>query len=878
MLHDRNKNSITSFSSELEEIQFLLDNADLQIWFQVDERTYGRANKVHADFMGLKREEIEGRPIEEVLSEEEEVRTCIDTNRKVVREKRRLETEEWVKNGAGEKRLLSITRTPRLDEEGEVQYIVFTAEDITRKRRLEKKLKENRQEYEELVEKVNEGIVIVDENEDFQFANPAAEELFGVGEGELVGRNIREFVSEEEYNDKILPGTERRKQGEEGRYELNINRPDGERRILQVVVTPRWDEGEYTGAFSVLRDITESKERQEKLQLARFSINKASVGILWISPSGKFKYVNDTICGMLGYEREELLGQSISFVDPNYREEDREKRWQHLKEKGYQSVESEHVTSEGEHIPVWIRSHHLNFHGQEYEFAFVQDISERRQVEDKLKKQKQVIEELHETALRLRELKSEREVCQLTVDTAEKLLEFNICNCSLVEGEMLVPVASSSGVPTGGEKASHISEGIAGRTYRKQESVLTTDIDRTPGAKPVSSTYRSAISVPIGEHGVFQAVARKKAAFSQEDLELAELLIAHTSAALDRIYSREQIRYKTFHDELTGLYNRTYLEQEMERLDTERQLPLSIIMVDINGLKIINDSFGHEVGDEIIRRTAGLLQESLRQEDILARWAGDEFVVLLPRTDRSEASRIVSRIEERCQQTRDERIPISVGIGLGIKTDKDTDIYDVLSRADEEMYSSKLAKDEKAKNLMVKSLLSTMRAKSPETEEHSRRMVNLARQFGEKLGLKEPELRRLKLLASVHDIGKVTISEDILNKPGDLNSEEWEIVKQHSERGYRIVFPTEEFMQVAEEVLSHHERWDGGGYPRGLSGADIPYLARIIFIIDTYDVMTNDQPYRDAVSSEEALEEIAECAGSQFDPDLAEKFVQMMSD
>ncbi|WP_255666892.1 HD-GYP domain-containing protein [Halanaerobium polyolivorans] len=193
------------------------------------------------------------------------------------------------------------------------------------------------------------------------------------------------------------------------------------------------------------------------------------------------------------------------------------------------------------------------------------------------------------------------------------------------------------------------------------------------------------------------------------------------------------------------------------------------------------------------------------------------------------------------------------------------------------MYQNKLSESKSSKNKIVKSLLNSLSAKSNETREHAERMNKLAVRFGSKLKLTYAEINRLSLLASMHDIGKTTISEEILTKAGKLNNEEWEIMKNHSKQGYKIASASEEFILIAEDILGHHEHWDGSGYPGGLKAKEIPFLARIISIIDAYDVMTHERPYSKAISKDKALAEIKDCAGSQFDPELAEDFIDMMN-
>ncbi|MGM0409551.1 MAG: diguanylate cyclase domain-containing protein [Bacillota bacterium] len=345
-------------------------------------------------------------------------------------------------------------------------------------------------------------------------------------------------------------------------------------------------------------------------------------------------------------------------------------------------------------------------------------------------------------------------------------------------------------------------------------------------------------------------------------------------------YSRQQneIKYISFHDELTDLYNRSYMEEEMKRLDTKRQLPISIIMIDVNGLKIINDSYGHLAGDKLLKKTAKILKKSVREEDIVARWAGDEFIILLPQTIKSEAKKIEKRINKECNKTENDDIPVSLGIGIAVKKVMDENIYDTLNKADKYMYKNKLTESKSAKNKLLKNLLSTLGAKSDETEEHAVRMTHLAFQLGERIGLNDEELNNLSLLATLHDIGKVSISEEILTKKTKLTDEEWEKIKEHPKMGYRIASATEEFAPVAKYILHHHERWDGNGYPSGLEGKDIPLLSRIITIVDAYDVMSNGRDYKDAMSQEEIINEFRECSGTQFDPELVEEFIKILQE
>ena len=373
------------------------------------------------------------------------------------------------------------------------------------------------------------------------------------------------------------------------------------------------------------------------------------------------------------------------------------------------------------------------------------------------------------------------------------------------------------------------------------------------------------------------ATVKKEKNFSKEKIRLLKIFTDVITSAFSKHIYDKKITKLTYNDSLTGLYNRRFFENELLRLDTKRQLPISIILADINGLKIVNDSLGHKKGDELLIKSANILKNVLRKEDILARQGGDEFGILLPKTKSKEAEEIIDRIKRISKKTNSDKLAVSIALGTDTKTEAKEDIYEILKNADDNMYQNKLSESKSAKNKMVKSLLNTLTVKSNETKEHALRMTDLSKVFGKKLGLSNYELNRLALLSTLHDIGKTTISEEILKKPGKLTKKEWAIVKRHSESGYRIANSSQEFALVAEDIYAHHEKWSGKGYPRQLKGKEIPYLARIICIIDAYDVMTHDQVYKKAISKQKALKEINKCAGKQFDPELAKVFIKMIN-
>ena len=359
-------------------------------------------------------------------------------------------------------------------------------------------------------------------------------------------------------------------------------------------------------------------------------------------------------------------------------------------------------------------------------------------------------------------------------------------------------------------------------------------------------------------------------------------IISIQTDVTDKILNEEKIKYAGYHDSLTDLYNRYYLEKQIQSLNQESKLPIALIMADLNGLKLVNDTYGHNEGDRLLQKMADILKSSCRDNDLIARWGGDEFVILLPKTNSKTVKKIIKRINKKIYNTflkfeDDSKLPLSAALGYGIKKQIFEDIFEILDEAESKMYKNKLTESRSVKGNIVNTLLKTLSEKSQETTDHSKRMAKTAQIMAQKINLNQSDINKLNLIAKLHDIGKTVIPENILNKKEELTAAEWKEIKTHPAVGHRILNATDEFSHISEEILSHHEKWDGSGYPRGLKGEEIPLLARLIAIVDAYDVMTTEQVYGTSFSKKEALAEIKKCAGTQFDPELAEIFIDLMS-
>jgi len=354
-------------------------------------------------------------------------------------------------------------------------------------------------------------------------------------------------------------------------------------------------------------------------------------------------------------------------------------------------------------------------------------------------------------------------------------------------------------------------------------------------------------------------------------------LIGVSRDITERKVKQDQIIYLNHHDILTGLYNRLYLENAYAEIDKKENLPISIIIGDINGLKLVNDSLGHGFGDMTIKEIADILSKCCSDKGVVARIGGDEFVILLPKTDNKTAYDLIKQITHDCNEHMNDMKSMfyaNISLGCATKSSMDDTLEKVYQQAEENMYRQKMFEYKSQHSAILSSIKKTMFEKSYETEEHAERMAVLSRKLGKEVGLPEEELIALELLSNLHDIGKISIDKNILTKPGKLSKEEWKEIKKHPEVGYRITQVAPDLMHISEYILSHHERWDGLGYPQGLKEKEIPLLSRIIAVVDSYDAMTQDRPYSKAKTKLEAKEEILANAGSQFDPIIAKIFVE----
>jgi len=566
-----------------------------------------------------------------------------------------------------------------------------------------------------------------------------------------------------------------------------------------------------------------------------------SIGILTINNEGIITSCNDAILDFSDYKREDLIGKyftkriSISTKDiPRY------------------IAIFKDILAGKEAEPFQIAQNHNNgeirfgevyfgpiLNGQAKTVGFkiiVKDITKRKELERQLKKSDKKIDVFIEVSLDGIVLHSDGVI----VKTNKSFLALFNSGSQDIAGKDIMEFISDED-----------AEEFSGRITKEDREIYKICGIKNTGSK----AYIEASGRTITYNG-------KK----------MRMEIFHDVTELKK--AEKKIKYLKFHDSLTELYSRTYMEKILGNVYRERNLPMNFIICDLNGLKLVNDTFGYIEGDKLLKRVAKILKYCTRREDIVARWGGDEFFVLLPRSTPGEVEDVVHKIRNICANTKDQKIPLNISIGVSARVDSSQNFREVIKEAEDNMYTNKLFERKSIYNSIIASLERMLWEKSHETKEHAQRLKGLIVKLGKSIDLPQSKLDELVLLSALHDIGKVAVPDKILLKKGKLNRDEWKVIKRHPEIGYNIAKATPQIAIVADDILAHHEWWDGSGYPQGLKGNEIPINSCITSIVDAYDVMVAGRPYREPIPAEDAKKELIRCTGTQFSPLLVDRFVK----
>lgn len=765
-----------------------------------------------------------------------------------------------------------------------------------------KALQESEEKLSKTLNSIGDGVIVTDKNGVVTRLNPQAEKLTGWPAKDALGRPLDEIfrIFNTRTGEPVANPVFR--VIETGRIEglandTTIISQNGIKRQISDSAAPIRDwRDNIIGVIMVFSDITEEYEAREALRKSeerQSLILSNTPGVIYSyrveDNKPVINYVNENAEIVLGFSPEEFLEDSdlwFKRIHPEDRDMIMGSIWEKCSRERAFSLEYRFKQKEGNYCWLFEQQKIVESGGGQEIVSVCWDITERKRAEQLIQARLNLLTFSRDNPEEKVLQKALDEVCSILnspigffhfVSSDEEQLELKAWSTKTLEAFCEIPEKQGMSY--------RVSEaGIWVEALRKREPVIHNDYPSLPKKKGLPEGHPEVtreLVVPIFRSDkvvAIMGVGNKPGEYSEKDIQIAAYFADIAWTLVEQRKTEEKIRYISFHDILTDLYNRAFLEEEMRRLDTKRQLPISVIMIDLNGLKLVNDTYGHQVGDELLKKVASILNNSCRQEDVIARWGGDEFVILLPRTWRNEATKIGKRIRKKCRETKVRDIPVSIALGVSAKENTEETIADTLKEAEDNMYKQKLSESRSTRSAVLNALLKTLATKSYETEEHTRRMQKAALKIGEKLGLPDSELSRLTLLITLHDIGKINLSEELLTKKGTLTDSEWKVMKKHPETGYRIARATEEFSHVAEDILSHHEHWDGKGYPRGLKGEKIPLLARITAIADAFEVMLNGRPYKNSMSWSGIINEFKRCSGKQFDPELVEVFLSILEE
>ncbi len=352
-----------------------------------------------------------------------------------------------------------------------------------------------------------------------------------------------------------------------------------------------------------------------------------------------------------------------------------------------------------------------------------------------------------------------------------------------------------------------------------------------------------------------------------------DMVISLCRRTTDTVKRIQDMQYLNDFDQLTGLYNTRYFIDMIEKHVLESSLPISVIVCDVNGLKAINDDYGFAAGDKVLVDLTDALNRINVENKTVARVAGDEFAVILPNTTKEVAEELIANINKLCQTNKVSPYPFSIGFGVDTAITKKESLLHLVKSVEELLYKQKVYTSSGKKDNSIGLINSVLLAKNEREQMHSNRVSELSQEMAKALGWTQLEQSKMKTAGLLHDIGKIGIAETLLNKPGKLTEEEYEVLCTHPQVGYQILQSFENMKELSEYAYSHHEKWDGTGYPRRLKGSEIPIEARILAIADSYDAMTSERAYRKGLPKEVAIAELIKCKNSQFDPELVDIFI-----
>lgn len=733
----------------------------------------------------------------------------------------------------------------------EIRELNTAIEMALYKHKMEYKLRESEKWLSTTLQSIGDAVIAIDKAGLVIFLNPVAERLTGWDHQSAYRRPLTEvfhIINEATGEALKNPVAKIFEHGTTVRlvdHTLLINRYGQKIPIDNNAAPIRDKNGQIAGVVLVFRDITERRKQEQVLEQSesryRAVVEQAVEGIYLVDFEKKQVIeANQAFADLLGYHMDEIVGIPVYHL-LNHKEAGVDKRIFRLVNRREPMIEErQYLAKDGTVVDVRVSASLISYQGREVLCTVVHDISERKKAE----------KALQESETRFRVLANAIPDLMIRITKDGTVLD------SKPAVDFISPLAS----------AEH-GKNILSFLEPELKVNLLQAIERSLQSQEIQIIeYLITVKGDVRDH--------ETRVVPMSDNEV--LLIARDITERKRM--ERQLKYLSVHDSLTGIYNRTYFEEEIRRIESMRQGKVGLIISDLDGLKLVNDTLGHKHGDALLMAASQIIKAAIRPEDFVARIGGDEFAVLLDDIDSSQIEHICRRMRKQVDMYNQEHpeLPLSISFGFAVKNSEQVNMQTVFKEADDNMYREKLYRSKSARSTIVQAMMKVLEVKDFITEGHANRMHDLIVKLAQALNLSEPIVTNLRLLAQFHDIGKVGTPDRVLFKPGELDPKEKIEIQRHSEIGHRIAKSIPELEPISDWILKHHEWWNGNGYPLGLKGEAIPLESRILAIADAYDAMTSDRPYRKALTHDEAISEIKRCSGKQFDPALVEQFIQIL--
>lgn len=734
-----------------------------------------------------------------------------------------------------------------MDARGRPMGVITTCEDISERRRMERSLRESEERYRQVVEGAAEMIVCLNGEGGISYANRAWAEAMGYTAGESARLDFFAMIDDDsrlgchQALSKALAGTDWQN------LQLTLVASDGRQIPAEGNLTALHREGRPAGALGIFRDITYRRQvdatlRKNEKQF-RLLIKNALDIIMILNRDGTIRYTSPSAEAVFGLKPEELLGKDFhSLLHPDDLEEagrqlERMKRGE--APTAAFEVRGRRRDGSWRHIQL-MANNTLDEPAIEGIVLNARDVTEQTVARDRLSASEE----------RFRYLANSAADAIITVDERGGITFWNKA------AEEIFGYAAEQAL---GEKIDLvIPRRFLSRTSERLDQLFSKTAAGS-GGRPMEMTARrqGGIEFPV------------ELSFSTWVTRQGSFLTAIIRDISERKEAERQLKYLSFHDPLTGLYNRAYFEEEMSRMEKSRFRSMGMILADVDGLKLINDTMGHKTGDGLLVVMAGIIKDICRLGDMAARIGGDEFAVLLPNCERDMIDGICQRIRETTSQysRQNPELPLSLSVGYAVRRMEETTMNEVYREADNNMYREKVRNHD----VLVKGFIQALERKNLIDPGRAAALEELMLDLAIAAGIPHHHLSEISLLARYHDIGNALLAGGDSQPDGQAGD-----FKRHPEIGYHIALSTPYLGSIADWILKHHERWDGRGFPLGVRGEDIPLEARILALAASYVEAAGPPEQAGAEGCRRALAAIRKESGKGYDPRLAELLAGMM--